>query len=526
MKTIIKTFSVLAAALIATGAQAQSEERPNILFIISDDIGMDMSTDMYPGMIDSLLEQYGPEGHDHPEYEKIDGRPASLPTLTRLASQGMRFTNVWAQPFCSPTRATILTGLFAAENKVTTYEDALSKRHTSFVSMLGDAGYSTALFGKWHLAGIGRYTGMHPKEAGFDVFRGNMGAALRTFWDYEYVVQDAATAADELRAEALPERSLPGIAPTTYAPVVKTADTIDWIRARQAEDPDKPWFAWLAYNLSHATSSRQPSQMIVPNADTLDPVALAEMQSCATDFATADLGSCSGEQVMRAMTTSLDTVLGELLDVVDEIDPNTYVIYVGDNGTPMYGRPGLDFIDNMYITRTARGKGTAYEGGALVPMVVRGPGIAANSESTEFAHTVDLFSTVLELAGLPVPAAVSNSDGSASVPLDGISLTPILFGDAETLRDPDRGYVLTESHNLMTGGSQAVGARNGKYKVICSTMVSRDSCDFYDIVGDPLEQYLLDKPTDCRAYSESGRASDADWHFCRLLDVVASYSFM
>ncbi len=60
------------------------------------------------------------------------------------------------------------------------------------------------------------------------------------------------------------------------------------------------------------------------------------------------------------------------------LDRDTIVIYVGDNGTPMYGRPQLDFIDNLYITRTGRGKGTAYESGARVPLAIRGPGIGEN----------------------------------------------------------------------------------------------------------------------------------------------------
>ena len=96
-----------AGTLLAIGAQAQpgGAGRPNILLIVSDDVGMDVSTDMYPGLIDDLLEQYGPAGHDHPDAAAIDGRPASLPTLSRLASEGMRFTNVWAQPFCSPSIA-------------------------------------------------------------------------------------------------------------------------------------------------------------------------------------------------------------------------------------------------------------------------------------------------------------------------------------------------------------------------------------------------------------------------------------
>jgi arylsulfatase A-like enzyme len=117
------------------------------------------------------------------------------------------------------------------------------------------------------------------------------------------------------------------------------------------------------------------------------------MRACGGKFGTADAGSCTGEQLMRAMTNSLDTVLGKLLDTVDALDSNTYVLYVGDNGTPMYGRPNLDFIDNMYISRTGRGKGTVYESGVRVPMVVRGPNVASGSVRNELAHVADLFST-------------------------------------------------------------------------------------------------------------------------------------
>ena len=526
MKITIPLAAALVTSLVITSsALAQNGDQPNILLIISDDIGMDASTDMYPGMIDDLLEQYGPDGHNHPEYQKIDGYPASLPRLSELASQGMRFTNIWAHPFCSPTRASLLTGLFAAETRVANYQDGLSQNHTSFVRNLKDAGYNTGIFGKWHIAGIGQYTGMKPKEAGFDIFQGNMHAALNTFWEWDYQVQDADSPAGEFRTEPVPERSLPGIAATTYAPVVKIADAIDWINDRDQNDPDNPWFAWVAFNLAHTTASRLPSQMIIPNRDTLDPVALAEMEGCATaGFETADLGECSGEAANRAMSNSLDTVLGHLLDTVDDIDRDTYIIYVGDNGTPMYGRPGLDFIDNMYITRTERGKGTAYEGGALVPLVVTGPGIEANTESTQFGHAADLFSTTLALAGLPIPEAVNNSDGSGQIPLEGVSLAPILFGEADTVRSPINGYVLTESHNLMTAGSRQVGARNGTHKVICFD--GTDNCEFYNIAADPLEQYPLAVPESCATYSANSRPGGDDWHYCRLTDVVATRSFM
>jgi arylsulfatase A-like enzyme len=510
--------------------EAGTTQRPNILLIISDDVGTDVTSDIYPGMIDQLTARYGPSGLNHPDFQAIDGRPASTPNLAQLARQGMRFTNVWAHPFCSPTRAALITGLFAAETKVANYQNALSQSHTTFVQLLKDEGYSTAVFGKWHLAGLTGnppYPGMKPKEAGFEIFKGNMHAAITTFWDYGYQVQVSDTPANEWLEQSPPERSLPGIAPTTFAPVVKVADTIEWIGEKEANDPDKPWFAWLAFNLSHATSARRPSQMAVPNADTLDAASREEMEACGGVFGSQDVGNCSGEAQMRAMTNALDTVVGKLLDAVNEIDEDTYVIYIGDNGTPMYGRPGLDFIDNMYITRSGRGKGTVYESGAQVPMVVTGPGIDPNSENSEFAHAVDMFATVLELAGLDAPTTVSNSTGTGSVPLAGVSLAPILLGHASRVRDPNEGYILTETHDLMRGGIREVGARNGTHKVLCTDEASMSACEFFDVATDPLEEFPLAKPAGCDGYVNGDWSPvDPEWHFCRLTEVVASKSFL
>jgi len=538
MKSMTKVFLILAGFFLWVCPSVAKEEkgetdtsrRPNILLVIADDVGMDVTTNMYPGLIEDLLKKYGPSGRNHPDYRKIKGTPASTPALDTFSRQGMRFGNVWAHPFCSPTRAAILTGLFAAKTKVTTYADALSTKHTSFVQKLKDeAGYSTAVFGKWHMAGLpgkpADYPGMKPKQAGFDLFKGNMHAAIVSFWNYDYQVQDDKTPPDQWRTEPMPTKSLPGIAPTNYGPVVKVADTIEWITAREKEDPNKPWFVWLAFNLSHTTIVQKPSAMAVPNADTLDPASYKEMKECGGTFGTNNAGTCSGEALMRAMTNSLDTVFGKLLDAVDALDPNTYIIYIGDNGTPMYGRPNLDFIDNMYITRKDRGKGSAFESGALVPLVIRGPQIAAGSRNNEFLHVLDLFSTILDLAKLTPPKQVSNSDGAGSVPLDAVSLAPILFNKTKTVRDPDTGYILNENTNLMTGGTQIVGARNATYKVVCTNGV--DNCLFYNVAEDPLEEYPLDKPASCAEYTnKKWTPKDPQWHFCRLKDIVATESFL
>src|SRR5512139_4352031 len=96
---LLATLGFLAPAVQAAGASrtaaTKPARRPNILLIIGDDIGIDVTSDMYPGLIDSLVKQYGPSGHNHPNYQMIKGRPASTPTLNRLAQSGMRFTQAW-----------------------------------------------------------------------------------------------------------------------------------------------------------------------------------------------------------------------------------------------------------------------------------------------------------------------------------------------------------------------------------------------------------------------------------------------
>ena len=527
--------AVVTSAMMATTGQAlhaaeastaaPTTAPPNILLIISDDIGMDASTGMYPGLIEAMLEKYGPRGHDHPRYRDIQGRPASTPNLNELAQAGMKFTQAWANPFCSPTRTSILTGLFAVKTGVLDYTHHLTQNHHSFVRDLKEkAGYSTAIFGKWHIAGLDEYPGMKPKEAGFDLFRGNLHGGLDTYWEWNYQVQDETSPPDQWRQQPAPTRSLPGIAATTYAPVVKTADAIAWITEQEQRDPQKPWFVWLAHNLAHITANQQPNPMAVPDIDTLDEPSRREMQACGATFGTAIVGRCTDKALMRAMTNSMDTLIGKVLQTVDALDPNTYVIYIGDNGTWMFGA-NREFIDNLYITRVNRSKGTAYESGARVPMAIRGPRIPAGTTSEVPLHGVDLFPTILQLAGLPVPGIVPNRAGDGTEVLDGVSLLPVLFEGAAQVRDPDLGYLLTETVNPIRQNLRHVGARNARYKLICANGTTAADCEFYDLVDDPLEEYPLPEPASCTA-SASGSAGSRtrDWHFCRLQEVIAKES--
>jgi hypothetical protein len=189
----------------------------------------------------------------------------------------------------------------------------------------------------------------------------------------------------------------------------------------------------------------------------------------------------------------------------------------------MYGRPNLDFIDNMYITRVGRGKGTAFESGVRVPLAVRGPRIAAGTSTAEYTHAADLFSTMLSIANVALPEKVADNTGTGMLDPDSVSLTPILFGQADRVRDPNEGYLLTETSNLMQNNLRLVAARNATHKVSCTNDVG--NCEFFDVAADPLEEDPLEKPSSCAQY-ESLTAKDREWHYCRLLRVIAEESFL
>jgi len=500
--TVTDGASGFASATVAVSVHAPATSRPNILLIIGDDIGIDVLTDLYPGLVDSVYDSYAARGHA--SAPNIRGRSASTPVLLeRIAQQGMVFSSTWAQPVCSPTRAALITGLNAEKTGVTAPGSPMSTNHTTFLQLLKvEANYRSAMIGKWHLGT--NFSGTLPQRAGFDLFRGHSGGALEDFWAYNYHVQDAATTnPNRYRSDPRPTRSLPGIAPTTFAPVVQASDAINAITQWEADDPDRPWLVWLAFNEAH-------SPMHVPNADTLDAASFAEVVSCGGVPGSNDRGGCSDKVLVRAMTNAMDTVVGKVLDVVDAVDPNTYVIFIGDNGTES------DSVDNLYLTASGRGKGTVYESGSRVALAIRGPGIATAGRSGAFAHATDLYATILDMAGVSVPTTNVSRTG-AVVGLDSRSLLPILRGASAAVRDPNEDYVLTETSY---GGNKAA-VRNARYKLTCNT-TTLSSCGFYDLVSDPLEAYPLAKPASCTAYRTTWTTASPSWHYCRLLEALPS----
>jgi arylsulfatase A-like enzyme len=185
----------------------------------------------------------------------------------------------------------------------------------------------------------------------------------------------------------------------------------------------------------------------------------------------------------------------------------------------------------MYITKTGRGKGSAFESGCRVPMAIRGPGIEQGAQKSAPVHVADLSATILTLAGLTPPAKNYNKAGD-EVDSDSRSLTPILFGSAnDTGRDPNEGYLLTETLTTFSGKTLFVGARNATYKVLSPlNNINMSNCSFYDLLADPLEEHPITdarKPTSCADYrNETWTPPDPRWHYCHLLYVLYDHSVL
>lgn len=477
---------------------------PNILLVIADDIGIEALTECYPNLISETMAKYSGDAN----VNSIAGKTASIPnTASRICSQGITFDNFWAQPTCSPTRATIMTGLYGYKNNllepVRMQSGSLASHQLTFPAYLKDNGYATAAFGKWHMGN--ETSGSTPIEVGFDYYRGNIEGTLGGSYDtYDSLVQgDIIDNPTQITYLDQPSRTITVNNPegkvevtTTYAPVVKIADAMDWIIDQEASNPDKPWFTWLAFNTPH-TPIHTPNQVYL-NQTTRD------------DLATCP--SCEPTQ-FRAMINAMDTIMEPLLNLVGELAPNTIIIFIGDNGTVN------GFIENLYLTTNGRGKATVYESGLRVPMAVMGPNVAAGGNSSEFVHTTDLFATIIDLAGLEVPTENFDKDDptrSTVVPTDSVSIAPIIRGEVSTVKDQVNDYILSEI--FIATKTNATAARNGTYKLVCQ-LGNCNSPEFFNLVNDPLEENPLDTSINCTTPSDTQQEA-----YCMLKDIILNKS--
>ncbi|MFY9610593.1 MAG: sulfatase [Blastocatellia bacterium] len=416
--------AVLLSALIVCFPQspcsvpglAAARQQPNIIFIYADDMG------------------YGDVGC-------FGAKAIRTPNIDRMAAEGLKLTSFYAtSPICTPSRAALLTGRYAARMGAAqmrlanvlfpTDKTGLPQTETTVARALKQRGYATACIGKWHLGHLAPHRAI---DHGFDYY---FGIPYSNDMRPTPIVRNDETIEEPARQDSLTLRY--------------TQEAVSFIERSK----DRPFFLYLAHNMPHI------------------PL-----------FASARFRGKSAGGLYGDVIEELDFRVGELLASLKRLglDRDTIVFFASDNGPWYQGSPG-----------PLRGrKGSTYDGGVRVPGIVRWPGkIKAGSISDEPVSTIDFFPTAIELAG-------ASSVGSESkLPVDGRSILPLLTGREKT--SPDDMILFFDGVYLQT-----VRARKWKLHVArwnyprytASTGTQQNLVlarpELYDMTVDPGESYDL-----------------------------------
>ena len=380
----------------------------NVLLLLIDDWGVDWSPIDNPG------------GAQLPV----------MPNLQWLADNGVRFTNAYAQPTCSPTRATILTGRHPFRHGVGSPAGAnLPADEIALPEAFAAAGSSYVLgsVGKWHLGGANS----GPSTlGGWQNFSGVAAGNVDDYWAWDKTVDGILTPVTD-----------------TYV----TTDQVDDALAFVGRAGASPWFCWIGFNAPHSPFHDPPMELLPPGT------------------AIPDNNRDRYEQSLEA----LDSEIGRLLDNIDLTKTN--IILVGDNGSP-----GQVFQSPFTAGRV---KGTLYEGGIRVPMVAAGPDIIARGSNDSLVQVADVYATVLTLAGINLGDALP-----AGTVLDSRDLYPALIGGQMG------GCVVAESFgNQINNPGRAIREGDYKLIILDDPEITTDTPTFelYDVANDRSEQNEL-----------------------------------
>ena len=394
---------VLSVCLAERAMSAENRPLPNIVLVLADDLGW------------SDLACYGSDLHE-------------TPNLDRLSGEGVRFTSAYAaSPVCTPTRASLLTGRFPARLHMTIWRESAAERgqrrllqptaradlpleEVTLAEILHDAGYYTAHVGKWHLGSAEFY----PQAHGFDV---NIGGTLwgapesffypyrgnRYFRDWRYVPDLEPGKAGDYLTDRLTDKAL---------------DIIDWAA-------DRPFFLNLWHHAVHT-----PIEGKEPLVRKYREKAKTSRVHVNPDYA--------------AMVENLDQNVGRVLAKLAErqLEDRTMVVFLSDNGGfvgPCKLHPGVPVTSNAPLRS---GKGSLYEGGIRIPLIVKWPGrTPAGAVCDRPVFSCDLFPTLLAMAGL---------SSQAQHPVDGLDISSLLLDPTSLIQPRDSVFSLPAllSHDI------------------------------------------------------------------------------
>ncbi len=370
---------------LAIGIAADAT-RPNVILILGDDLGA------------KELSCYGNTKH-------------KTPNLDRLAAEGMRLETFYAMPLCTPTRVALMTGQYGFHNGFLGMANPQFKplsgspqaeigNHFTHADLMKSRGYTTAQVGKWQLSGK---LPTLVRDAGFDEY---------CMWAYDHNLPEGIKHPAHEKGGNACRFWHPSIVqngnylptkPDDYGPNIFNQFVIDFAKRNR----EKPFFVYYTSVLTHG-----------PHLETPDP----------------NQPGKRWPEGFKSNLEYLDHLMGQLMAALksEGLDQNTFVIFIGDNGT------GSD------------GKGTTTELGARVPCIVRGPGVVPGKVSRAVADLTDIMPTLAQISGAQLPT---------DRPFDGHSLLPVLRGEASSHRDwiyshLDDGRVLRDSRWLLEIGRQ------------------------------------------------------------------------
>lgn len=414
-----KRMAVFFLVLVFAVSASAAVPPPNVVLILADDLGWwDLGC-------------YGSEFHQTPH-------------LDRFAAQGMRFTDAYAAcNCCSPTRAAILTGKYPARLHLTdwipgtrfptaklrppAWRQHLLPEEVTLAETLESAGYATAAIGKWHLG----QEPFLPQSQGFELNIGgnHSGAPGSYFWPYGH---DDPAKANRYHGGPVPDVYAAGW-PGEYLTDRLTDEALKFIESNR----ERPFFLYLAHYAVH-TPLEAKQELIAKYRARIRP------------------GQKQNNPTYAAMVESLDQSVGRVLDRLATlgIAERTMVVFTSDNGgyAGYGGKSGATWNGPLRL-----GKGSCYEGGHRVPLVIRWPGVTPSaSVCCEPVVSVDLYPTILALAGV-------RGDAKHNAAVDGVDLTPLL----RQTGTPAREAIYWHYPHYNVAPQTPYGAiRQGDYKLI------------------------------------------------------------
>jgi arylsulfatase A-like enzyme len=417
---------------------AESAARPNIVFILADDLG------------------YGDVGC-------YGQKRIQTPNIDRLAKEGLRFTDFYAGcTVCAPSRCVLMTGLHTGHAHIRGNAgrerpeiQMLRPSDVTVAEVLKKAGYATALCGKWGLGDEG--SNATPLKHGFDFFFGyfNQGHAHNYYPAYLFKNEDRYPLKNVVPGEG---RFGVGVATkqVEYSADLITAEALKWVEQHKNE----PFFLYYSPTLPHANNEGQKNGMEVPELG----------QYANTDWPPQ-------QKAHAAMISRLDADVGRLMELLKKLslDDKTLVFFSSDNGPHREGGNDPDFNNSNGPLKGIKRDLT--EGGIRVPFIARWPGKIAPGTSNYVGGFQDMMPTLAEFAGV---------SGSVPSPIDGLSIVPTLTGQPDKQKPHDYLYWTFYER----GGGQAT--RVGPWKAIQQPIqspvrlynLSNDLGEKHDVAGE------------------------------------------